>query len=82
MLASAGGVDGLRREGYDCRQRSSRERVRGICRGNDCFVGEELGDEVLLNGLGECEGSDSRQVDMSEESGCGHLFSIMSGDSW
>jgi hypothetical protein len=29
-------------------------------------VGEELGDEILLNGLGDGEGSHAREVDVSE----------------
>jgi hypothetical protein len=60
MFAAAGGVDWSRSEGYDCGQWSSGERVRWIYSGNGCFVDEELGDEVLLERLGVCKGSDSR----------------------
>ena len=60
MFAAAGGVHWFRSEGYDGGQWGGGERVRWIYSGNGCFVGEELGDEVLLKRLGVCEGSDSR----------------------
>jgi hypothetical protein len=59
MFAAAGGVDWFRSESYDCGQWGGGERVWWIDSGNGCFVGEELGDEVLLKRLGVCEGSDS-----------------------
>jgi hypothetical protein len=59
MFAAAGRVDWFRSECYDCGQRGGGERVWWIDSGNGCFVGEELGDEVLLKRLGVCEGNDS-----------------------
>lgn len=41
-------------------------------RGDQGFVGEKLGDEVGLEGLGESEGRDVRKVDVAEDGRCGH----------
>lgn len=35
-------------------------------------MGEELGDEMGLEGLGECKGCYVREVDVADDGGCGH----------
>ncbi len=72
MFASAGGVDGGGGEGEDCgrgsRRRGGGEGVRG---GDEGFVSEELRGEVGLERLGEGEGRNIPEVDVTQDRRCG-----------